>query len=284
MKGSKLQNYNKEFQYYIFDYLCLVIIDLKGKTALVCGSSQGIGRAIAQEMAASGANIILLARNEERLNSVMANLSSTNGQVHSVYSADFSNTENVLAVANQIVAKHAVDILVNNTGGPAAGKAIDANTVEFLQAFNAHLINNHQLVQAVVPGMKTRSFGRIINIISTSVKVPLHNLGVSNTIRGAVGNWSKTLANELASAGITVNNILPGATETERLSTIIQNKSNKMAIEQTVVKDEMLNEIPMRRFGKPEEVAYAAVFLASDKAAYITGTNTVVDGGRTPCL
>ncbi len=261
-----------------------MIIDLKGKTALVCGSSQGIGRAIANEMAAAGANIVLLARNEDKLNSVMSALSSTNGQSHFVYTADFSNTENVLAVANKIVEKHAIDILVNNTGGPAAGKAIDANPVEFLQAFNAHLINNHQLVQAVVPSMKTRKFGRVINIISTSVKVPLHNLGVSNTIRGAVGNWSKTLANELAVFGITVNNILPGATETERLTNIIQNKSNKMAIEQDIVKEEMLAEIPMRRFGKPEEIAYAAVFLSSDKASYITGTNTVVDGGRTPCL
>lgn len=261
-----------------------MIIDLNGKTALVCGSSQGIGRAIATELALAGANIVLLARNEDKLNSVMSTLSSTNGQKHHVYTADFSKTDNVLEVATKISQLHSVDILVNNTGGPAAGKAIDANVSEFIAAFNAHLINNHQLVQAMAPGMKSRSFGRIINIISTSVKVPLHNLGVSNTIRGAVGNWSKTLANELAPFGITVNNILPGATETERLSTIIQNKSNKMAIEEELVKEEMLNEIPMRRFGRPEEVAYAAVFLASDKASYITGTNTVVDGGRTPCL
>ncbi len=261
-----------------------MIINLEGKTALVCGSSQGIGKAIASQLALSGASIILLARNGEKLKTVMESLSAVNGQQHQYFTADFSNTDNVKDIAEKIAASNKVDILINNTGGPAAGKAIDANPTEFINAFNAHLINNHQLVQTFVPGMKVNQWGRIINIISTSVKVPLHNLGVSNTIRGAVGNWSKTIATELAGFGITVNNILPGATETERLSTIIQNKSAKMALEHDVVKLEMLNEIPMGRFGKPEEIAYVAAFLASPMAAYITGTNVVVDGGRTPCL
>lgn len=261
-----------------------MIIDLQGKTALVCGSSQGIGKAIAMQLAEAGANIILLARNADKLKSVENELNSSKGQKHKSLTADFSKTSEVLLMAAAISETYTIDILINNTGGPSAGKAIDADPAEFIAAFSAHLINNQQLVRALSPGMKSRGFGRIINIISTSVKVPLHNLGVSNTIRGAVGNWSKTIATELAPFGITVNNILPGATETERLSTIIQNKSNKMAVEQDEVKQEMLNEIPMKRFGKPEEVAYAAVFLASDKAAYITGTNVVVDGGRTPCL
>jgi 3-oxoacyl-[acyl-carrier protein] reductase len=129
--------------------------------------------------------------------------------------------------------------------------------------------------------MKEKKWGRIINIISTSVKIPLANLGVSNTIRGAVGNWSKTLANELGKFGITVNNILPGATGTERLESIISGKSSKTGISASEVEQEMLNEIPVGRFGKPEEMAFAACFLASDKAAYINGTNVVVDGGRT---
>ncbi|MES2617431.1 MAG: SDR family oxidoreductase [Bacteroidota bacterium] len=261
-----------------------MIIDLKNKTALVCGSTQGIGKAIALELAASGASVILLARNEEKLKTVVQELDSSQGNQHHYFVADFDKTDDVATVAAKITAQYSIDILINNTGGPAAGKAIDAATGGFIAAFNTHLINNHQLVQAVVPGMKAKGFGRIINIISTSVKVPLHNLGVSNTIRGAVGNWSKTLATELAGAGITVNNILPGATETERLSTIISNKSSKLAVDNAVIEKEMLAEIPMGRFGKPSEIAYAATFLASDLAAYITGTNVVVDGGRTPCL
>ncbi len=258
-------------------------IDLKGKTALVCGSTQGIGKAIAMQLADCGADTVLLARNENKLKDTIAALPLHEGQKHRYLVADFSDTNSV-AKAIAELSKYNIDILVNNTGGPAAGKAIDASTEEFIQAFNAHLINNHQLVQAVVPNMKSKGFGRIINIISTSVKVPLNNLGVSNTIRGAVGNWSKTLANELAPFQITVNNILPGATETERLSTIIDNKSSKLQVEREDVRQEMLDEIPMKRFGKPEEPAYAAAFLCSEYAAYITGTNIVVDGGRTPCL
>jgi len=260
-----------------------VKIDLKGKTALVCGSTQGIGKAIALQLAACGAEIVLLARNENKLIETLSSLSVEDGQKHSYMVADFADNASVTLAAQEL-ATQPIDILINNTGGPAAGKAIDAGTDEFILAFHAHLINNQILVQAVVPNMKTNGFGRIINIISTSVKVPLHNLGVSNTIRGAVGNWSKTLANELALFQITVNNILPGATETERLSTIIDNKSNKQKVEREDVKQEMLDEIPMKRFGKPEEPAFAAAFLASEYAAYITGTNIVVDGGRTPCL
>lgn len=260
-----------------------MFIDLKGKTALVCGSTRGIGKAIAVQLAKSGAEVILLARNIETMNSILPTLTSREGQTHHSLQADFSDIESVKKVCEKIASLQ-IDILVNNTGGPAAGKAMDAKVDEFYQAFSAHLINNHQLVQAVIPGMKERAFGRIINIISTSVKVPLPNLGVSNTIRGAVGNWSKTLANELAPFGITVNNILPGATETERLQSIIENKSIKMQVNQSEIESEMLSEIPMKRFGQPEEPAFAATFLASNFAAYITGTNIVVDGGRTPCL
>jgi 3-oxoacyl-[acyl-carrier protein] reductase len=260
-----------------------VKIDLKGRTALVCGSTQGIGKAIAIQLAECGATILLLARNETSLKEMVTSLPAHGGQKHNFLVADFSETSSVAGAIVEL-AKYDIDILVNNTGGPPAGKAIDANIEEFVRAFNAHLVNNQQLVQAVVPYMKSNGFGRIVNIISTSVKVPLHNLGVSNTIRGAVGNWSKTLATELAPFRITVNNILPGATETERLNTIIYNKSNKSERKQDDVRQEMLDEIPMKRFGKPEEPAYAAAFLCSEYADYITGTNIVVDGGRTPCL
>lgn len=258
-------------------------IELKGKTALVCGSTQGIGKAIATQLANCGAQVVLLARNEEKLKEVMNGLDTNYGQKHQYLCADFSNNDSVVSAANDIK-NMKIDILINNTGGPAAGPAHKADISAYMAAFQAHLINNQILLQAVLPNMETNQWGRVINIISTSVKVPLHNLGVSNTIRGAVGNWSKTIANELAPKGITVNNILPGATETERLGSIISNKSKQQNTEKEDVKNDMLNEIPMKRFGKPEEPAYAAAFLCSDYAAYITGTNTVVDGGRTPCL
>lgn len=253
-------------------------INLTDKTAVVCGGSAGIGFAIAKQLSSAGAKVILLARNADRLNTA---LNSLDGQGHFFYPVDFSDNDAVKNTAQIISKEHTVDILVNNTGGPPAGPLLSAETDAFFSAFQAHLINNHLLSQTFIPGMIERQYGRIINIISTSVKIPLHNLGVSNTIRGAVGNWSKTLANEVAQHGITVNNILPGATETERLSSIIQNKSNKTGQPLEIVKQEMLNEIPAGRFGKPEEAAYATCFLASPFASYITGTNVVVDGGRT---
>ena len=255
-------------------------INLSGKTALVCGSSAGIGQAIAMELAKAGARIILLARNPEKLKQVADSLEA-HSEGHVYYAADFNSNEDVAHAVQEIAKNHSIDILVNNTGGPPAGPAHLAQVDEYLTAFKNHLINNQILAQALVPGMKSRSWGRIINIISTSVKIPLHNLGVSNTIRGAVGNWSKTLANELASSGITVNNVLPGATETDRLGAIISGKSQKLGLTLDHVTQEMLAEIPAGRFGKPEEIAYAACFLASEQAAYITGTNIVVDGGRT---
>lgn len=250
---------------------------------MVCGSTQGIGKAIAMQFANCGASVILLARNAEKLEKACAELPKNNGQSHRYFIADFSSTSSVAETCAKL-GNEEIDILVNNTGGPPAGKAIDAKPEEFVAAFSAHMVNNQQLLQAVIGGMKARRHGRIINIISTSVKVPLNNLGVSNTVRGAVGNWSKTVATELAPFNITVNNILPGATETERLSSIIENKSARTQTDKSLVQDEMLAEIPMKRFAKPEEPAYAAAFLASDYAAYITGTNIVVDGGRTPCL
>jgi 3-oxoacyl-[acyl-carrier protein] reductase len=261
-----------------------VIIDLSGKTALVCGSTQGIGRAIAHELAASGAQLILLARNADSLQAVCDDLPRHAGQQHSFQVADFADPASVAVAAANIAETHTVHILVNNTGGPPAGPITQADSDAFISAFRQHLLNNHTLVQAVLPGMRAAGYGRIINIISTSVKAPLHNLGVSNTIRAAVGNWSKTLANETAAQGITVNNVLPGATDTERLAGIIRNKAEKTGRNTASVQAEMLAEIPAGRFGKPEEVAHAAVFLASPQAAYITGTNVVVDGGRTPNL
>lgn len=261
-------------------------IRLDNKNAMVCGASGGIGKASAICLAAQGANITLVARNEEKLKSAIKELATDQNQTHDYIVADFANPEGLKLALNNYLASHKKNyhILINNTGGPPAGLAIDAKETDFLSAFSNHLICNHILVQTLIAGMKSEGNGRIINIISTSVKIPLQGLGVSNTIRGAVASWSKTLATELAVYGVTVNNVLPGATATERLDAIIQNKSAKASKSNEDISDEMKHEIPMRRFAQPEEIANAVAFLASPAANYITGINLPVDGGRTGCL
>lgn len=260
-------------------------LNLKNKQAIVCGSTQGIGKAVAEELAQLGASITLVARNEEKLQQVVAGLDNSHGQGHDYLVADFSNPDELQQnIAAYVQQSQAVHILVNNTGGPPGGLIIDAKPEEFLKAFNMHLINNHHLVQAVAPLMKKAGYGRIINIISTSVKQPLHGLGVSNTIRGAVASWAKTMANELGQYGITVNNVLPGATRTGRLEAIIRNKADKNRSSINAVEEEMMAEIPARRFATPYEIAAAAAFLATPAAAYINGINIPVDGGRTGSL
>lgn len=259
-------------------------LNLKGKRALVCGSSQGIGKASAIELALMGADVCLLSRNEEALKKVKQELPNQEGQKHEILIADFSNPEQLGKVLNDYLKDKHVDILINNTGGPAGGQAIDASTDQFINAFNMHLICNQILVQAIVPGMKKNAFGRIINIISTSVKTPLKGLGVSNTIRGAVASWSKTLALELGPFGITVNNVLPGFTMTGRLEFLINSIAEKEDKSFEAVKNEMISTIPMGRIGDASEVAAAIAFLASPAASYINGINVPVDGGKTPAL
>ena len=260
-------------------------LDVKNKRALIGGSTQGIGKAVAIELALLGANITLLARNEEALKKTKAELNTDKGQQHSYIVADFSNPEEVRKNVNHYIQRQgAVNILVNNTGGPPAGPISSAQTDEFLSAFNNHLVCNQILAQACIEGMKHSGYGRIVNIISTSVKQPLHNLGVSNTIRAAVANWAKTWANEVGQFGITVNNVLPGATYTQRLQGIIENNSAKNQKSLEEVKHDMLKEIPMKRFAEAAEIANAVAFLASPAAAYINGINLPVDGGRTTCL
>jgi 3-oxoacyl-[acyl-carrier protein] reductase len=260
-------------------------LNLTGKKALVCGSSQGIGLASAIELASLGAEIVLFARNEETLKKAVDKLPAEQGQKHDYLVADFSDTKAVKqTVSSYVEAGNTIHILVNNTGGPPGGPITEADGNEFLTAFQNHLINNQNLAQLLLPGMKKAGFGRIINIISTSVKVPLNGLGVSNTVRGAVANWSKTWANEVGQFNITVNNVLPGATETERLTSIIANKANKTGKSEEEVAAAMAGAVPMKRFAKPEEVANAVAFLASPAAAYINGINVPVDGGRTGSL
>lgn len=260
-------------------------IDLTGKRAMVCGSTAGIGKAVALQMAEAGASVTLVARNEDKLKAVLSELNSQEGQEHGYLIADFSKPEALkIVVENHMASANPYHILLNNTGGPPGGKAVDAELDEYERAFRSHLMCNHVMVQALVEGMKSQCYGRIINIISTSVKVPLNGLGVSNTIRGAVANWSKTLANELGDHGITVNNVLPGATETERLTTIIANKAAKTGKSEAEVADAMRAQVPAARFAQPWEIAAAATFLSSPLAGYINGINVPVDGGRTGSL
>ena len=259
----------------------MLSLDLTGKTALIGGSTQGIGLAAAQALASLGARCVLISRNEEKLKEAVMALDFRHGQKHSYLVADYAQPEQVRGVVEGFVKDNTIHILVNNSGGPAGGPVIKAKPEEFMQAFQQHLVCNHIITLLAADGMKREGYGRVINIISTSVKIPLKDLGVSNTIRGAVASWAKTMANELGQYGITVNNVLPGATSTERLETIIGNKAAKTGKTREEVEHEMMDEVPARRFGKPEEIAAVVAFLASPAAAYVNGTSIPVDGGRT---
>jgi len=259
-------------------------LNLNGKNAFVAGSSKGIGRSTAIELASLGATITLAARNATKLEEVLGELDTSNGQQHQYVTVDFEDQEGLQQKVDSLLAKQPYHILINNTGGPKSGPIHKASTSEFLSAFNNHIICNHLLLQAMLPGMKKAGYGRVINIISTSVKTPIPNLGVSNTTRGAVASWAKSMANALAGFGITVNNVLPGFTNTGRLKEIIEARANKQGVSEEVVIKQMTGTVPANRFGEPSEIAAAAAFLATPAAAYINGTNVVVDGGRTKCL
>lgn len=259
-------------------------LDLKGKNALVGGSSKGIGRAVAIELALLGANVTLVSRSTEHLHSALPELDTSLGQRHNFLVADFTNSDDVRRKAMRLVAEKTIHILVNNTGGPPGGPATEAKVEEFVQAFTNHLLCNHILAMSVIPGMKASGYGRIVNIISTSVKQPIPGLGVSNTVRGAVANWAKTLATELGSFGITVNNVLPGTAMTGRLEELASGLAAKEGIAKEQVYLNWMSEIPMNRIGQPNEVANAVAFLASPAASYISGINLPVDGGRTKSL
>ena len=255
-------------------------LDLTGKNALVCGSSRGIGRASAVELALLGANVTLLSRTEKTLKEVREDLDTSKGQVHSIQVADLNEFEGFKKKLKVLCQDRLFHILINNTGGPPSGAVQSAEEDAFLKAFQNHLIANQFLMKCVLPSMKSEGYGRIVNIVSTSIREPISNLGVSNTIRGAVGNWSKTLANEIGQYGVTVNNVLPGYTNTGRLKEIIEARSTNGKTKEDVMKAMKAN-VPVGRFADPSEVASAVAFLASPAAAYINGTNITVDGGRT---
>jgi 3-oxoacyl-[acyl-carrier protein] reductase len=257
-------------------------INLTGKHALVCGASKGIGRATALELATLGAQVTLIARNAAALEAVRATLP---GHGHHILVADFTDPQGLHQRISTHLAHHGpAHILINNTGGPPSGPAADATLEQFQAAFTQHLLCNQVMAQAVLPGMKAAGYGRIVNVISTSVKAPIPGIGVSNTVRGAVASWAKTLAAEVAQFGITVNNVLPGSTDTDRLAEIFEARA---AAQNKTVEEIIAHEkttIPARRFAQPGELAAAIAFLTSPAASYITGINLPVDGGRTPSL
>lgn len=261
-----------------------MITDLQGKHALVCGGSEGIGRAAAIALAARGATITLLARRADRLDAVRATLPAPQQQAHGTLSADVSDLAALRAKIGALTAAQPVHILVNNTAGPPGGPAHAAAPEQYLVVFQQHLLANQTLVQAVLPGMQAERWGRIVNVISTSVKEPIANLGVSNTIRGAVASWAKTLATELGPFGITVNNVLPGYTQTQRLQQILAERAAATGKPAAEIAQGMLATVPAGRFAEPEEIAAAIVFLCSPEAGYVNGINLPVDGGRTKSL
>ena len=262
-------------------------IDLKGKNALVCGASKGIGKATAYALSKLGACVTLVARSAELLSEISRDLDKNrvhDQQDHDYLVLDLLNADELRKRIRTLSLKRTYHILINNTGGPAAGPITEATPEAFLNAFQQHLIANHLLVQLLSPGMKKAGYGRIINVVSTSVKTPINGLGVSNTTRGAVASWSKTMATELAPFGITLNNVLPGSTDTERLRSLMSSMAERKGISNEEEIDNWKKGIPMQRFGTAEEIANAVAFLASPAASYITGTNITVDGGRTQTL
>ena len=256
-------------------------LSLEGRHALVCGASRGIGCAIAELMAERGACVSVLARDAELLETVRTGLATQAGQTHRALAVDLAEAGAISSAVADLIAEHGpIDILVNNAGGPAPGPANTAGADAFRAGFELHLIGNQTLVQAVLPGMRERAGGRIINIVSTSVYEPIAGLGVSNTIRGAVASWAKTLSKELGPDGITVNNVLPGFTDTERLTSLFQGKAERSGQSLEQVREAALATVPLGRFAQPRETAQAVCFLASDAGAYINGISLAVDGGR----
>ncbi|MDB5250381.1 MAG: 3-oxoacyl-[acyl-carrier protein] reductase [Segetibacter sp.] len=260
-------------------------LDLSNKTAFVCGASQGLGLACATELALLGANIIAISRRDDKLQSVVKQLDKSKGQQHSYLCIDLSQPEEVDKAVKSYLAKgKVVHILVNNAGGPPAGPMIDTDAAEMEKAFRTHVISSHLLAQLLVPGMKEAGFGRIVNIVSTSVKQPINGLGISNLVRAAVANWAKTLANEISSYGITVNNVLPGFTNTDRLNYLFTKQASDQGISKEEILEKTVASIPAKRVGEPDEFGAAVAFLCSPAAAYINGINLPVDGGRTGTL
>lgn len=247
------------------------------------GASQGIGLASAKALAAQGANVILMARRSDVLTQVQAQL--PNAQKHRTLALDQERLDDVSSAVARLVADTGpISIWVNNTGGPKPGLLVESSSDELERAFRQHVLASQLILRALLPGMKELKYGRIINVLSTSVKVPIPNLGVSNTIRGAMASWSKTISYELGPFGITVNNLLPGFTETPRMDVVTAGAAQREGKSQEQVKTEMTLGVPARRWADPSEPADLIAYLSSPAASYISGVSIPVDGGRTPSL
>ena len=255
-------------------------LDLSGKHVLACGASEGIGFAAARELALLGADVTLLARRGDALRNACESLPKREGQRHDFVVADAARTDALANTVAELAAKHPVHILINNSGGPPGGPAHAAEVSAYLDAFTRHLVANHVLTQALLPGMRAAHWGRIVNVVSTSVYEPIANLGVSNTVRGAVASWAKTLSRELGPDGITVNNVLPGYTETARIAQIVQGAMARQGKPEAEVRSELASHVPLRRFAQPGEIGAAIAFLCSPAAGYVSGQSIAVDGGR----
>ena len=257
-------------------------LSLINKHAIVCGSTDGIGKASALLLAKQGCEITLVARNKDKLDNTQSELNTDHNQKHYSVCADFDNSMDLKKKIKMHMRSlgRSVDILVNNSGGPHGGPLIEADEDEFRAAFERLLIGNHIMAKAVVPGMKDKGVGRIVNIISTSVKQVIPGLGVSNTIRGSVAQWGKTLALELGEHGICVNNILPGYTATDRLKYLAESKANSLGVDIEDIRNKWAENTSLKRIGNVDEVANTVLFLASDESSYVTGHNFSVDGGR----
>jgi 3-oxoacyl-[acyl-carrier protein] reductase len=252
-------------------------IDLRGKKALVGGSSKGIGLGVATELANSGASVCLMARNESRLKEIVAQLPSSNN--HSYLVVDFSKFEDFKIKIEEYVKNNQVDILINNTQGPPAGNSLSKNIDSYQEAFDLLFKSVVHTTSLVIPGMQKNKWGRIINVTSVSVKEPLNYLVLSNSIRSAVVAWAKSLSVDLGPDGITVNSILTGYFDTERIKELNKEKSKSLNISETEVLDKMKSLVPASRLGRPEEYGYLISFLSSDNAAYINGASIPIDGG-----
>lgn len=252
-------------------------LDLNGHRALVCGASEGIGRAAAMALAAQGAQVTVMARRVQALDEVVSTLP---GADHDRVAVDFDDPAALEGVIRDQVAQRGYTILINNAGGPPGGPIAEARAEDFLAAYHRHLLASHLLAQALLPGMRARGHGRIVNVVSTSVYEPIPGLGVSNTTRAAVAGWAKTLAREVAAQGITVNNVLPGFTRTGRLDSLLRARADKAGVSVEDMERQFLAQVPAGRFAEPEEIADAIAFLASPAAGYITGVSLAVDGGR----
>ena len=257
-------------------------VDLRGKTALVGGASQGIGRATARALAEMGASVVAMSRNEAGLARAIAELP---GSGHATLAVDVGDRARLSELLKAEVARRGViDVLVCNAGGPKAGPIESASAEAFEAAFAQHVLANSLMAQICLPGMKAKKWGRIVNVISTSVRIPIPNLGVSNTVRSAVAAWAKTLSLEVASHGITVNNVLPGYTSTPRLESLLAAAVERTGRPRSEIEAEWRATIPAARFGDPSEIAAAIAFFASPAASYVNGTSLQVDGGRTGAL